>query len=92
MELFAELFAWHPYRCGLVALALSVSVFLPFYRILARMCFFLAALVWWWLTYTEFTTPHDLNIRVDLVFTLRAAMFLGIVAMVAMAIGWRRNV
>jgi hypothetical protein len=92
MQILAEWFAWRPYRCGLIALTFSVWMFLPFYKTWAKMCFAVAALGWWWLTYTESTTPHDLNIRVDLVFTLPVAMFLGVIAIAAIVFGRRRNI
>jgi hypothetical protein len=69
----------------------SACLFLPSYKVWAKICFIPAALMWWWLTYTEAATPHDLTIRVDLVFTLRAAVSLGILALIAIVAGRKRT-
>ncbi len=92
MQTFAEWFAWQPYRCGFLAAIFSVFILLPFHKTGAKACFTLAALIWWLLTYTEATTSPTSNIRIDLVFTLPAAAILGVLALVLMVFGRKRNV
>ena len=91
MQIFVEWFAWHPYRCGLIAIVLSLILFLPVYKTWAKICIGLAALTWWFLTYTEATTPRSLNARIDLIFLSRAATTMGMVALIALALGWKRQ-
>ncbi|TCS37512.1 hypothetical protein EDC30_104316 [Paucimonas lemoignei] len=91
MQFFAEWFAWRPYRCALVALVLSAMLFLPRHKTWAKICIGAAALTWWYLTYTEATTPRGFAIRIDFVFLSRAATATAIVALIAMALGWKRS-
>lgn len=91
MQIFVEWFAWRPYRCGLVAMVLSLLLFLPVYKTWAKICLGLAASTWWFLTYTEASTPRNLGARIDLIFFSRMAIATGIVALIALVFGWKRQ-
>jgi uncharacterized membrane protein len=87
LRVFADGFSWSPFRCGIVALFFTVFMFSPHYKNGAKLIIGIAALVWWFLTYTEATTPVTSSIRIDLLFSLPAAILFGLLGLAMLFIG-----
>ena len=86
------IFAFHPFRCALIAAVFTSALFFQRYSRGTKFILGGVAVAWWAFAVLEAVTPSQMNIRVDLVFLGPAFLLLAIVGAGCLVAGSRGRV
>lgn len=90
-----KIFAFNPIAAFLVAIIFTAACFLKFYSGKSRKILTLSAVIWWLYSFFELymttwrSPTGDMAIRIDLVLFGPIILFVGIVGLITLLIGWK---